>query len=81
MPKCQVCYKLLPPNFMVKIEGTNVKKCIFCEKGKNEIEYKEGLSVKKYTKEEAIKEYNELLNKLKDSKGIAKILAKGVKGE
>jgi len=80
MPKCQICYKLLPPNFMIEIEGSkDAKKCIFCDQGKNEVEYKEGLTVKKYTKEQCIKEYNEFLNKLKHSKGVSKILADGVK--
>ena len=81
MPRCEICYKLLPPDFMVDIEGSkNAKKCIFCDKGKSEIKYKEGLIEKTYTKNECIKEYNELLNKLKHSKGVSKILADGVKG-
>ena len=79
MPRCEICYKMLPPNFMVEIENMDAKKCIFCEQGKNEVEYKEGLTVKKYTKEQCIKEYNELLNKLKHTKGVSKVLADGVK--
>lgn len=80
IPKCQVCYKLLPPQFMVEIEGAkDAKKCIFCDQGKNTIEYKEGLETKKYTQDQCVKEYKELLNKLKYSKGIAKILADGAK--
>ena len=81
MPRCELCYKLFPPNFMMDIEGTkDAKKCVFCDQGKNEVKYKEGLIEKTYTKDECIKEYNELLNKLKHSKGIAKILADGLKG-
>lgn len=79
IPKCEICYKLLPPNFMVEIEGTDAKKCVFCDQNKNEVKYKEGLVEKTYTKNECIKEYNELLNKLKHSKGVAKILANKVK--
>jgi len=81
MPKCEICYKLLPPQFMVEIEGAkdDAKKCVFCDQGIKEIEYKEGLERKKYTKDECIKEYNELLNKLKYSKGVAKVLANKVK--
>ena len=79
MPRCEVCYKFLPPNFMIDIKGAkDAKKCLFCEQGKNEIEYKEVLTVKTYTKKECIREYNKLLNKLKHSKGVAKILADGV---
>ena len=82
MPKCQVCYKIIPPNFMVEIEGTNTKKCIFCEQGKKEVKYTDENGIPKtYTKDQCMKEYNELLNKLKHSKGISKILADGLKGE
>lgn len=70
---------MIPPNFCVEIKGTDAKKCFFCEQGKNELELIIDGKSKKYTKDECIKEYNEFLNKLKQSKGVAKILASDIK--
>jgi hypothetical protein len=63
---------MLPPQFCDEIEPEK-HKCKFCQRGVNEIVTDAG----NYTKQQCIKEYMVLLNKLKEKKDIAKILVKG----
>lgn len=85
MPKCVKCSEILPPQFLTEIEGVAVdaSQCIFCkfdtktitmppdETGKQQI----------YTKEEAKKEYQVLLNKLKEKIKTKEDLKKFMKGD
>lgn len=82
MPKCVICFDVLPPQLMVPVVTANdpdVQQCVFCEKGIKEVvvENEKSEMVEKYTKEQAKKDYVKFLKMLKEKKGVAEILAKG----
>lgn len=68
MGKCVKCNSFLPPNLI----ETNMK-CIFCNIGSNYIDFK-GV---RYRKEDAVREYQMFLNKVKEKNSILKDVALG----
>lgn len=80
MPKCVTCGGFFPPNLSIlKNEDLNEHVCIFCERGIKEVTLNIKGYNEVYTKEDCEKDYRIMLNKLKDTESIAKILAKGIK--
>jgi hypothetical protein len=76
MPVCVVCKSVLPPDYLVLTEDALAKKCIFCTRGTDTIEYfseSEGTQ-KKTTKSEAIREYVEFLKEVSSIPNVADIL-------
>ena len=85
MPKCAKCGEVLPPQFITEIEGAVVaaSQCIFCKLDTNTINLPPDDTgrQKTYTKDEARKEYQILLRKLKDKLKTREDLKKFMKGE
>lgn len=85
MPKCVQCGGFFPPQLMrdIKDLAITIKKCIFCVIDKDEITFPpdERGVVKKYTKEEAKKDYMIFLRKLKENLKDEDDLKKFLKGE
>jgi len=76
MPKCVVCMALLPPDFLELTEDGLAKKCVFCTRGMDTIEYYSDIEQKqlKTTKADIIKEYVMFLNEISDIPNVADIL-------
>jgi len=85
MPKCVKCGDILPPQFLTEIEGVVVEasQCIFCKFDTKTINMPPDEMGKQrtYTKEEAKKEYQVLLNKLKEKINSKEDLKKFMKGD
>ena len=78
MPKCAICYKMLPTDLttILTTEGDrNIYKCIFCVKGSKDVI----IEGKMYNKEEQIREYERFLNELKEKPNIAEMILMGNK--
>ncbi len=79
MPKCVICYDMLPPELMVPVVTAvddDVTQCIFCERGIKEVTLEKDNRVEKYTKDQAKRDYIKLLNEISSKQKIAEILAK-----
>lgn len=76
MPKCVVCQTVLPPEFLTPTEDELAKKCLFCIRGMDTIEYFSETENKqmKATKTETSREYKEFLNELSDIPNVKDIL-------
>jgi hypothetical protein len=76
MGKCVNCSSLLPPEFLEPTEDKLAKKCIFCTKGSDTIEYFSETENKqvKTTKAEIIREYIEFLNEISSMPHVSDIL-------
>ncbi len=76
--QCQVCKEFFPPDFTIIIDvdpkGEELYKCVFCETGKDSLGYDTGGGTRDYTKKECIKDYKELIGKLKGSPAVSKTL-------
>jgi hypothetical protein len=85
MPKCVKCGEIFPPQLMKDIQevAITIKKCIFCIIDKDEITLPadEKGKLRKYTREEAKKDYLMYLRKLKESLKTNEDLKKYLKGE
>jgi len=85
MPKCVKCGDFFPPQLMrdIKDVSITIKKCIFCTIDKDEITLPpdEKGNIKKYTREQAKKDYTMFLRKLKENLKSDKDLKKFLKGE
>jgi hypothetical protein len=85
MPKCVKCDGFFPPQLMRDIEDVaiTVKKCIFCVIDKDEITLPpdENGKMRKYTREEAKKDYLMFLNKMKEKLKTEEDLKKFMRGE
>ena len=79
MGMCEICREMYPPDFTViiavKPDGTEDYKCVYCESGKDVLAYNMGDGMRDYPKQECIKDYKELLMKLKSSPAVTKALA------
>ncbi len=74
MPLCGECNKFYPPGFVDRTEKG--KKCIFCQRGVNEIRYGEdNLLVAK--REDIILEYQKYLRLVKEENSNIELLKKG----
>ena len=80
MGQCQVCREFFPPDFTiiadVDSEGKEFYKCVYCETEKKSLIYDTGGGPRDYTKEECVKDYKELIKKIKSSPEVSKVLAK-----
>jgi hypothetical protein len=67
MPKCDKCTDLLPPNFCTPTGIEDDFLCVFCRNEITEIttNQKDG-STQKYTKKQCVKDYQKLLNYMKE---------------
>jgi hypothetical protein len=76
MPKCIVCNSILPPEFLDDTPDGLAKKCLFCTKGSDSIEYfsESEQRTLKTTKAETVKEYQELLKELSEIPNVKDIL-------
>jgi len=76
MPKCVVCKAMLPPDFLFLTEDGLARKCIFCERSVDTIEYYSELEKKqlKTTKTDTIKEYDLFLKEISDMPNVTDIL-------
>ena len=76
MGLCIKCRDFFPPDFLSPLEDED-QECVFCGRGVKYIQYneKDG-SVRKYTREDCIRDYKILLGKLKDTKDVKKVLEK-----
>ena len=76
MPKCIVCKSMLPPNFLITTDDGLAKKCIFCDRGVDSVEYFSSAENKPTTttKQQTIKEYAEFLKELNDMDSISNIM-------
>lgn len=76
MPLCVKCRKFFPPDVIFVIdEKMNEYECVWCKRGVKEIQYteKDG-SVRKYTREDCVRDYKVLLGKLAEKKNVKSIL-------
>ena len=76
MPVCVVCKTTLPPDFLIITEDGLAKKCLFCTRQNDTIEYfseKEGKQLK-VTKSETSKEYVGFLREMAEIASIKDIL-------
>ena len=87
MPKCAKCYEILPPNFCAPIgkPEDEAVQCLFCENELDVITVTKKTGVETYTKKECIKDYQKLLNymkekteKLKEAKAAADFSKGGI---
>ena len=82
MGMCQVCREFFPPHFTLVLDvddsGNEVYKCVYCESGKDVLGYDfgDGTGMRDYSKQQCIKDYKELLAKMKDSAKAREKLAK-----
>ena len=76
MPKCVNCGNLLPPDFLELTDDGLAKKCVFCIRGVNEIEYFSESENRNLTttKTEIMNEYQEFLKELDEMPSISSIL-------
>jgi len=76
MPKCIVCDALLPPDFLSPTDDGLAKKCLFCIRGTDILEYYSEAEdqQKKTTKAEIINEYVILLKEISDMPNVTDIL-------
>lgn len=76
MPKCVVCQSLLPPEFLEPTDDGLAKKCLFCIRGTDSIEYfsESKNSMQTTTKTETIKEYDEFLKETSDIPNVKNII-------
>lgn len=70
---------MYPPDFTVIVdvkEGEEFYKCVYCESGKDVLAYDTGGGMRDYSKQECVKDYKELLMKLKNSPKVVELMAK-----
>ena len=71
MPKCQKCFKFLPPQFSELIPGTEDYQCIFCKDGIDHIMYDDEDGVRrKYTKSDCERDYQKYLKMVKERNDV-----------
>lgn len=68
MPRCVKCREMLAPNFI-----ENNGKCFFCNNEINHIDF-QGI---RYTKRDAIKEYDIFMKKIKEDNQLLRDVAQG----
>ena len=78
MPKCNVCFKLYHPDWMIEktVRGDEIVSCLFCHTEKDKLTVvDENDNIKEIvTKEQAARNYLKYLDDLSKNENIAKIL-------
>ena len=78
MPQCSVCREFYPPGFTEFTEDGIRRKCIFCRREKDYIEYEDPDTGQKkfYTKNQLIKEYKKFTKDILNKPDMQKIILK-----
>jgi len=78
MPQCSVCREFYPPGFTEFTEDGIGRKCIFCRREKDYIEYEDPDTGQKkfYTKNQLIKEYKKFTKDILNKPDMQKIILK-----
>lgn len=75
MPRCTICHWYFNPDFCIPVDD-DVYKCVWCHTGNKEITVKDEKSgeEKKFTREQATRQYLEHLRRLKDQPNVKKVI-------
>lgn len=75
MGQCVLCKQFFPPGFTEETEDGKAKKCIFCEREKDEIEYIVDDKVYHLKKNDIINEYKKYIKQVAEKPNVKKIIS------
>jgi hypothetical protein len=78
MPQCVLCREFVPPGFAEWTDDGLAKKCIFCRREKDHVEYEDPDTGQKkfYTKKQLVEDYKKFTKDILDKPDAQKIILK-----